>query len=251
MGLLDRLELGIEKAVHGVFSRGSNAQVQPVEIASRLRRVMDGQAISISQGRTLAPNVFEARLGDTDFDRVQQWGQPLAEELCDVAVQHARSQGYTLQGPVRFSFKHDGELKPGTFEVTARSDKGESPAAPGRPRVPSAPPAPSAPPRRPVHLHPVLEIDGQRYSLNADSIVLGRSSEADIVVDDTGVSRRHIEIRQSQGRFYAVDLGSTNGSYVNGERVNGTAELLDGSVISMGRTRITFRMLPAPLGGTA
>lgn len=246
MGLLDRLELGIEKAVHGVFSRGSNAQVQPVEIASRLRRVMDSQAISISQGRTLAPNVFEARLGDTDFDRVQQWGQPLAEELCDVAVQHARSQGYTLQGPVRFSFKHDGELKPGAFEVAARSEKGESAAAaPGRPRVPAAPT------RQPVHLHPVLEIDGQRYSLNADSIVLGRSSESDIVVDDTGVSRRHVEVRRSQGRFYAVDLGSTNGSYVNGERVNGSAELLDGSVISMGRTRITFRMLPAPLGGTA
>ena len=249
MGLLDRLELGIEKAVHGVFSRGSNAQVQPVEIASRLRRVMDNQAISISQGRTLAPNVFEARLGDSDFDRVQQWGQPLAEELCDVAVQHARSQSYTLQGPVRFSFKHDGELKPGSFEVTARSEKGEAAPAPGRPRIPTAPPR--QPPRQPVHLHPVLEIDGQRYSVNADSIVLGRSSEADIVVDDTGVSRRHLEIRRSQGRIFAVDLGSTNGSYVNGERVNGSAELLDGSMISMGRTRITFRMLPAPLGGTA
>jgi pSer/pThr/pTyr-binding forkhead associated (FHA) protein len=98
-------------------------------------------------------------------------------------------------------------------------------------------------------VHPVLEVEGQRYSVNADSIVLGRSSEADIVVDDTGVSRRHLEIRRSQGRVYAVDLGSTNGSYVNGERVNGSAELLDGSTITMGRTRIVFRMLPAPLGG--
>jgi hypothetical protein len=259
MGLLDRLELGIEKAVHGVFSRG-NARVQPVEIASRLRRVMDDQAIAISQGRTLAPNVFEARLGDDDFDRIQQWGQALAEELCDVAVQHARSQGYTLQGSVRFSFKHDGELKPGAFEVTARSEKAPSapaPSAPRRPLPPAPPRVPSAPNRfpggatiqQPLNVHPVLEVEGQRYSVNADSIVLGRSSEADIVVDDTGVSRRHLEIRRSQGRVYAVDLGSTNGSYVNGERVNGSAELLDGSTITMGRTRIVFRMLPAPLGG--
>ncbi|WP_138445038.1 FhaA domain-containing protein [Sinomonas susongensis] len=266
MGLLDRLELGIEKAVHGVFSRG-NAQIQPVEIASRMRRVMDDQAIAISQGRTLAPNVFEARLGDNDFDRFQQWGQPLAEELCDVAVQHAHSQGYTLQGPVRFSFKHDPDLKPGSFEVKARSEKSAapSPAAPARRPIPPAPPrVPSAPNRFPagafpggatmqqaLHLHPVLEIDGQRYSLNADSVVLGRSSEADVVVDDTGVSRRHLEIRRSQGHVYAVDLGSTNGSYVNGERVNGSVELLDGATISMGRTRIVFRMLPAPLGGSA
>jgi hypothetical protein len=263
MGLLDRLELGIEKAVHGVFSRG-NAQVQPVEIASRLRRVMDDQAIAISQGRTLAPNVFEARLGDDDFARVQQWGQALAEELCDVAVKHARSQGYTLQGPVRFSFKHDGGLKPGIFEVTSRSEKTQAPApaqpsVPRRPMPPAPPRVPSAPNRfpggaqlqQPVRTHPVLEIDGQRYSINADSIVLGRSSEADIVVDDTGVSRRHLEIRRNQGHVYAVDLGSTNGSYVNGERVNGSAELLDGSTISMGRTRIVFRMLPAPLGGPA
>jgi pSer/pThr/pTyr-binding forkhead associated (FHA) protein len=124
---------------------------------------------------------------------------------------------------------------------------------PAPPRIPSAPnrfPG-GAQLQQPVRTHPVLEIDGQRYSINADSIVLGRSSEADIVVDDTGVSRRHLEIRRNQGRVYAVDLGSTNGSYVNGERVNGTAELLDGSTISMGRTRIVFRMLPAPLGGPA
>ncbi|MDQ4501523.1 DUF3662 and FHA domain-containing protein [Sinomonas sp. ASV322] len=255
MGLLDRLELGIEKAVQGVFSRGSNHQVQPVEIASRLRRVMDSKAMAIAQGRTLAPNVFEARLGDEDFDRAQLWGQALAEELCDVAVKHARSQGYTLQGPVRFSFKHDGDLKPGSFEVIARSEHGQAPSRaanpPAPPRMPSAAPRVPAAARQALRLHPVLEIDGQRYSLNADSIVLGRSSEADIVVDDTGVSRKHLEIRQAQGRTYAVDLGSTNGSYVNGERVNGSVELLDGSAITMGRTRIVFRMLPAPLGGNA
>jgi hypothetical protein len=240
MGLLDRLERGIEKAVHGVFSTGSKGQVQPVEIASRLRREMDHQAFAIDQGRTLAPNVFEAHLSDTDFERARGWGQPLAEELCDVAVKHARSQGYTLQGPVRFTFRHDASLKGGDFEVVSRTEKG----AP-RPNIPAAPS------RQPVQLSPVLEIDGQRYSLNADSVVLGRSSEADIVVDDTGVSRRHIEIRTESGTAYAVDLGSTNGSYVNGQRVSGSAELRDGSTISIGRTKIVFRLLPAPRGGNA
>jgi pSer/pThr/pTyr-binding forkhead associated (FHA) protein len=96
---------------------------------------------------------------------------------------------------------------------------------------------------------PVLDIDGQRYSLNASSITLGRSSEADILIDDTGVSRKHLEIRTRGGVSTAVDLGATNGSYVNGNRVHGSAELTDGTTITMGRTEITFRILPARNGG--
>ena len=98
-------------------------------------------------------------------------------------------------------------------------------------------------------MQPVLDIDGQRYSLNASSVVLGRSSEADILVDDTGVSRRHLEIRTEGGTVRAVDLGSTNGSYVNGQKVQGETILTDGSTIAMGRTRITFRLLPIRSGG--
>lgn len=91
----------------------------------------------------------------------------------------------------------------------------------------------------------MLEIHGQRYSLNAPTIVLGRSSEADILVDDTGVSRKHLQIHTQDGQSEAVDLGSTNGSYVNGQKIHGSAPLADGSVISMGRTKITFRLLSA------
>ena len=97
----------------------------------------------------------------------------------------------------------------------------------------------------------MLDIEGQRYSLNAPSIVLGRSSEADIHIDDTGVSRRHLEIRTANGATSAVDLGSTNGSYVNGQKVSGSIELTDGSTITMGRAKIIFRLLPATPGGHA
>jgi pSer/pThr/pTyr-binding forkhead associated (FHA) protein len=100
-----------------------------------------------------------------------------------------------------------------------------------------------------VQYQPILELGGQRYSLNAGSIVLGRSSEADILVEDTGVSRRHLEIRTDGGRAVAIELGSTNGSFVNGQRVQGQTELTDGSVITMGRTRMTFRLVPVQNGG--
>jgi hypothetical protein len=241
VGLLDNVERGIEKMVRSAFSAGGKGQVQPVEIASRLRRELDNRSMTLDQGRTLAPNVFTVRLSDSDYALAEQWGPTLAEELCDVAIKHVNSQKYTLQGPVRVSFVRDRELKGGEFEMDSSVEKSGAPA----PR----PSHPAAPARQPVRLTPVLEIEGQRYSLNAPSIILGRSSEADIMIEDAGVSRRHLEIRTVNGITSAVDLGSTNGSFVNGARVEGQEELQDGSVITMGRTRITFRLMPPANGG--
>ncbi|MEI2277639.1 DUF3662 and FHA domain-containing protein [Paenarthrobacter ilicis] len=249
MGLLDKVERGIEKAVRNVFSTGSRARVEPVEIASKLRGELDNKSITIAAGRTLAPNVFDVLLSDEDFARAQEWGTPLAEELCDVVIQHVRSQGYTLQGAVRISFRRNEEERAGHFEIASRTEKqsndGSAPAPSPRANVPAAPV------RQPTRMQPVLDIGGQRYSLNALSVVLGRSSEADILVDDTGVSRKHLEIRTENGSTWAVDMGSTNGSYVNGHKVNGSVELTDGSTITMGRTKIIFRLLPQTPGGHA
>ncbi|WP_247827594.1 FhaA domain-containing protein [Arthrobacter antioxidans] len=242
MGILDNVERGLEKLVRGAFTTGARSQVQPLEIASALRKELDNRSLVLAQGRTLAPNVFTARLSDSDFELAQQWGSALAEELCDVVIAHVNSQHYSLQGPVRVSFEHDPELKAGVFEIDSSIEKQ---TAAQRPQGPSAP---TAPRRQPTRYQPILEMDGQRYSINSGSIVLGRSSEADILVDDTGVSRRHLEIRAQGGRIYAVDLGSTNGSYVNGQRVIGQAELTDGSTITMGRSRMTFHLLPTQDG---
>ncbi len=266
MGLFDNVERGIEKAVRGAFSRGSKA-LQPVEMASALRRELDDKAMTLDAGRTLAPNVFNIHLGDSDFDRARSWGVALAEELCDVVINHARSQDYVLQGPVRVTFNHEAELRAGHFEVASSTERdkpaagtgtqrpGRAPAAPGRaPASPKTHPAPMYKRQAPVAHEaadgqPVLDIDGQRYSLNASSITLGRSSEADILIDDTGVSRKHLEIRTRGGVSTAVDLGSTNGSYVDGRRVHGSAELKDGNTITMGRTEIIFRLVPGRDGG--
>ncbi|WMY78865.1 DUF3662 and FHA domain-containing protein [Citricoccus sp. I39-566] len=126
------------------------------------------------------------------------------------------------------------------------------PVPPPAPRTEVRRPTPSPSPQRPAQpsrpdtpLQPVLEIDGRKYGLNADSIVLGRAADADILVEDTGVSRRHLEIITRGATVMAVDLGSTNGFHVNDRKVDGSTVLRDGDRIRMGRVSMVFRMLPA------
>ncbi|GAA1881455.1 DUF3662 and FHA domain-containing protein [Paeniglutamicibacter psychrophenolicus] len=248
MGLIDNVERGLEKLVTSVFRGSGSSEVKPVEIASRLRNQMDAKSLTISQARTLAPNHFIIRLADEDFARAREWGAPLARELCTTALEHAKSQGYTLQGAVEVNFRKDPELKPGGFEIDATTSDASTPEVHN---TPAAPPAPSAPPRAAARMQPVLDISGQRYALNHPSIVLGRSADTDIPIEDPGVSRRHLKIEQRGASTWAVDLGSTNGSFVNGQKIVGETELHDGSNIAMGQTRIIFRLVPQSQGDRA
>ncbi|CAL8896306.1 hypothetical protein KVA01_22720 [Kocuria varians] len=271
MGFWTGLENGIEKVVRTAFTAGSRKRVEAVEIASALRRELDQESFTVSGGRTMAPNVFTVEFSDDDFPRAQEWGVQLAEELCDVVIRHARSQAYTLQGAVRVSFTRESGLEAGDFAIVSSFERTSAPQAPANAgtsaRAPQPPaPAPHAPARTTrdgrtvspaedfsggapgtaapaLRQVPVIEVGSERFSLNADAVSVGRSSQADITVEDTGVSRKHLEIRRQGQNFLAVDLGSTNGSYVDGRKIQGRAQLVDGSVITMGRTRLVFRLL--------
>lgn len=256
MGFWTGLENGIEKAIRAAFTTGSRKRVEAVEIASALRRDLDQECFTTPSGRTMAPNVFTVQFSDDDFPRAQEWGTQLAEELCDVVIRHARSQAYTLQGAVRVSFIRDPDLDAGEFRIASAAERTDAPAAPSGSSSGAATaraPQPPAPPRDTtryddaeppvVRQVPVIEVAGERFSLNAARVSVGRSAEADITVEDSGVSRKHLEIVRQGGHYLAVDLGSTNGSYVDGERVRGRTELVDGSVITVGRARLVFRLL--------
>ncbi len=292
MGFINKIEQGLEKAVRGTFSKGGS-EFEPVDLANRIRTDMDNKAYSISSGRTIAPNIFTINFAPEDFHRVQDWGAPLAEELCDVAIRHARAQGYSLRGSVRVTFTVEESVMPGDFQVDSNQEQvgqaGQQAANrnQSRPRPPAArtqaplnsphpnnpagmpnrvgrpAPQPAAQQARPQHIYAaaptqvspqiqqrprpkpqvILEINGQSYSIRSLPVVLGRGTNADITVEDTGVSRRHLEIMEQDGVYLAVDLGSTNGSYLNGQKLLGRRAINSGSVITMGRARIVFRLM--------
>lgn len=224
MGALDRFEKNIERAVSGVFTKAFRSEVKPVELASALRREIDDRAAVVAQDRTVVPNSFAIELGPSDDQQVQSWGaEALADELVANLTEYAQQQRYAFVGPVSVRFQQAQDLETGRFRVYSSTERGA--VAPATARTPN---------------RPIVDIDGQRYILTGAITVVGRGSEADIIVDDSGVSRQHIEIRiLDDGTPILTDLGSTNGTFVESHKVD-AATLVDGNTITIGRTRIMF-----------
>jgi hypothetical protein len=248
MGLIGRFEKGLDRAVNGVFAKAFRSEVQPVEIASALRRECDDQASIVTRDRTIAPNSFVVELGTADYERLDDWEQALSQELGAAVIEHARHQRYAFVGPVSVGFQQAEDLDTGVFRVRSATAGGAAPPPPSASQYPPPPPGqdrgtdqnkagPWLSPPAPAAAS--LDVDGRIHRLDASITVIGRSTDADVVVDDAGVSRRHAEVHLIDGRARVIDLGSTNGTYVDGERVH-AGNLTEGSTITVGRTRIVY-----------
>jgi len=218
VGLLDNFEKGLERAVNGAFAKTFKSGVQPVEISAALRRELDTKAAVVARDRILVPNRFTVRLAPADFSRMNDLGESLIDELTRLVQTHATAQRYSLPGGISIRLESVERLSQGIIEIDSVNVKGE------------------------VAWTPVLEINGKRHPITRSRTVIGRGTDADITVDDTGISRKHVEILWDGTRGQVNDLGSTNGSLLNGAKV-AKAPLEPDSVIDIGRTRIVFRVL--------
>ena len=233
MGVLQRFEQRLEQAVTSVFARAFRSAVQPVEIAASITREIDNSAQILSRERTLVPNAFTVELSDTDYDRLSPYGSTLSAELDRMVHEHVREQRYTLAGQVTIDFHKREDLPTGRFLVSGRASAPVTPAS-------GISPTDSAVGRAPV----VIDVNGERHPVTEAGLVLGRGAEADLRINDPGISRRHAEIQVSsdggQMTVSVVDLGSTNGTSVDGRRVQ-QAQLHDGSQIVIGNTTVVVR----------
>ncbi len=237
MGALQRFEQRLEHAVTGLFARTFRSAVQPMEIAAALQREVDNSAQILSRDRRLAPNDFTVELSMTDFDRLAQYGETMASELAAMLYEHGQQQHYLFAGTIKLHFAGADDLTTGRFRVRSAA-AAQVTASPGQATMDTAT-------RRATTW---LEIAGTRTALEPPGVSVGRGSQADIRVDDPGVSRRHVEIRMQIGTgaptVSVVDLGSTNGTTVNGRRIQ-HAQLTDGDVVQVGATRIVLHVEPS------
>jgi hypothetical protein len=236
MGIFARFEKKVEGAVSGAFARAFKGDVQPVEIAARLQRELDAEAKLMSRNKRLVPNEFTIVLSQHDHDKLAPYANTLNGELATELRNHAREMGYVFNGPVKVVFELDSSLPTGRFTVASEAVAGITPRT-GRASE-------TAISRAPL----VLEVNGTRHPLQPPGLVIGRGSEADLRINDPGISRRHAQIRVNaagpQLRIDIVDLGSTNGIVVNGQRVQ-QAVLQEGTRIEIGSTRM---LVHAPSG---
>ncbi len=215
MGLA-RFEQRLERLVEGAFAKAFRSEIAPVEIGRRVTREMDLQRTVGLRG-IIAPNHFTVLLSPNDYQRFTSFLDALTRELADAAREHARDERYSFIGPVHVDFREEKAIHAGTFRVVAelRGNPGGTPAG------------------------SLVLPDGRRIELGEDSVSIGRLPECEVSLSDPNISRRHAEIRREGHDFVIADLGSTNGTRVNGVSIK-TRRLADGDEVSVGANTIRF-----------
>jgi hypothetical protein len=227
MGVMDRFERRLDRLVSGAFAKAFKSEVQPVEVAAALQRECDDRAAIVTRGRTMVPNEFTVELGPHDFDRLAMYAEPLGAELAAMVREHAEEQSYQFIGQVVVQFEFVDELDTGMFRVLSKA-------------VASGPtPDAGAATAAPAEVSAALDVGSSTLALTRRHTVLGRGAESDLRLDDPGISRRHAEIVLSDPPRIS-DLQSTNGTFVDGERVT-SAELYNGARIGLGSLTLIFR----------
>lgn len=211
-----QFEQRLERLVEGVFAKTFRSGLEPVEIARRLTREMDLHRAMGVNG-LIAPNHYEVAVSPGDLKNFESYSQALLRELSEAVREHARDEGYGFVGPVHVELVPDESLGVGEFLVA-----GQMLEAPGGAAVGS-----------------LLLPDGRRVPVGEDPVTVGRLPDCDIVLSDPNVSRRHAEVRRRGNDFIVVDLGSTNGTRVNGTGVR-ERRLEDGDEVTFGSTRVRF-----------
>jgi hypothetical protein len=215
---LQQFEERLERLVEGTLARPFRSNLQPVEIGRRLTREMDLHRRVGVRG-LIAPNAFVVTLAPADVERFANFIDALSRELSDAAREHAKVEGYSFVGPVEVEIFEGPKLKAGRFTVEAevREDADGG------------------------FLAELVLTDGRRVQIGTEPLVIGRLPECGVVLADSNVSRRHAELRRAGDSVVLTDLGSTNGTRVNGAPIR-ERTLASGDEVSVGSTRLIFEM---------
>jgi hypothetical protein len=215
---LQSLEHRLERMVDGVFFRRSRGSIRPIELGRRLVRDMDDNRSVDVKGRRIVPNDFTVMLNAADHASFDDIEDALVAELAEAAREYAREEGYHFMGPVSVQLAVDNGLRTGRFNIVSQLKQATSGPGMGSLVLPS----------------------GERVDITAGPIVIGRLPECRVSVNDSNISRRHAEVRMTPTAYVVVDLGSTNGTMVNGVKIADEQRLRDGDIISVGSTHLRF-----------
>ncbi len=237
MGLLDNLEQRLDRIVNGSFSKAFKSEVQPVELGAALQQEIDTRADNVA-GQIVVPNLFIIELSQADHDRLSPYFGTLISELIQLANNYISEQRYRILHRIDISFGLEPAFETGVFRIKSDSVQSVMNTAvpvnpvPATSQIPVASMSSTETPR-------LTDIAGNEYRLTKSVTNIGRGVDADIQISDNGASRLHCAIVLGS-QVIVRDLGSTNGTTVDGKRIT-EAVLQDGSLIKLGNTTLTYK----------
>lgn len=241
MGLLNNLESRLDKIVNGGFSKAFKAEVEPVELASALQQEIDRRSTEVN-GQHVIPNIFVIDLSSPDTKRLAPYFTGMRKELITIVNDYSRDQRYTLTAPAFIDFQEDGGLDVGVFRINSEvgvKDVAAIPPTGFTAQNPVVTQAPMIPQMQVREVPKLVSITGETFDLTNSVTNIGRSNDAQIQFDDSSISRMHCAIILGSAVLIR-DLGSTNGTLVNGVKVSETT-LTDGAIIQIGNITLTYR----------
>lgn len=213
---LSSFESRIERLVEGAFSRTSKRGLQPAEIGRRLIREIEIERRIGIKG-VVAPNVFMVTLSPKDYETFEGFSSTVCSELGLLVTDHCAQNHYRLPGSVTVELVEEDSFRPNTFSISAVFNEEENFLVGGA----------------------LLLSNGMKVPVDKQSITIGRMPGSTIVIDDPRVSRQHAQVYVDQDRVILSDLGSTNGTFVNGVRIT-RAELNGQDDIAIGSSHLVF-----------
>jgi len=226
--MLARFERALERIVEGSIAGVFRLRVQPAEIGRRLERAMlDGRVTSV--GTSLAPNSYEVRLHPEDAAAFKGWEQALSREMETWLAEFAFARGLSTVGPIQVRLVEDASVGRRSVQAEGRFAGGTAQA--GRSLRSDRE---LSPPLRLLPIDPGMP----RVSLVSSAVHVGRADDNDLVLANLEVSRHHARLEPDGQGWRAMDLGSTNGTWVNGVRRNAAA-ITVGDEVAFGGVRYT------------
>jgi Protein of unknown function (DUF3662)/Inner membrane component of T3SS, cytoplasmic domain len=244
---MSRVERFFERLVERPSARLFRTKLQPIQILRRIERAMEARRGA--EGRPgLVPDQFIVHIHPGDLATLTSPDQ-VAAELASGTLTFARSHGYSLRDRPRVTLQPDPRLRPGEVEVDAALS-----AVPEAPEGEGAVDAGTRVFEVPVVRAPdvVIEIREpnrpvRRVPVSGAPIRIGRAPDCELVLRDSRISRRHARLTARDGVLVLTDLGSTNGTRVNGHRVSEVV-LGAGDRILLGETTLTIEPATAGTG---
>ena len=216
--VLKRIEQKLEKLVEGTFTRVFPSSVKPIELGKRIRRVLEDKKTIGVQGQIIIPNRYVISLSPKDLENIESIQESIQREISSSIRDHANDENYHFQGTLTVEIFSNSSLKTGSIEVDGLFEENKGGFPPGS----------------------LIDENGERLIITEQKLSIGRDTESTMQVVDVEVSRNHAEIRLLNTSFVLIDLQSTNGTFVNGQRVQ-EHTLQNFDQIKIGSTILLFQ----------